>query len=311
MKNILTEVSLAGGAQGFNWLPVFVAEDQGLFERNGLKINYLKLGSVDKATSAVREGTADLAITPPEGAIADYVSGGSLRIIAANALRLPMSLVTRPDIRSIAGLRGKRIGTSSLAEGTAIYTQMMLQQEGLVYPADYDFVLAGVHTTRWTALRNGEIDAAPQPAPWNFLAEREGYCLIAETNDVIPELVFAAVIGNAAWVSENRDTVGKLTAALSEAHDFVNDPSNDAVTLSIYQRLTTPEDPELAAKGLSYTRDMGMWPTNLQIAPTALGATLDLMVRVGLLDSEHRTTAEGAFDPSFVQQLTAASQTTA
>jgi NitT/TauT family transport system substrate-binding protein len=310
MKNTLTEVSLAGGAQGFNWLPVFVAEEQGLFERNGLKINYLKLGSVDKATSAVREGAADLAITPPEGAISDYVAGGNLRIVAANSVRLPMSLVARAGIGSIPELRGQRIGTSSMTEGTAIYTRMMLQQEGLSYPADYDFVLAGVHTTRWTALRKGEIDAAPQPAPWNFLAEREGYRLIGETNDVIPELVFAAVIGNAGWVSANRETVEKLTAALSEAHEFVNDPSNDAVTLPIYQRLTTPEDLELAAKGLSYTRDMGMWPKNLQVSSTALGATVDLMVRVGLLESEHRTTAEGAFDPSFVRQLTAASPTT-
>ncbi|WP_457962255.1 ABC transporter substrate-binding protein [Arthrobacter sp. D1-29] len=311
MTTSLTQVRLAGGAQGFNWLPVFVAEEQGLFERNGLTIEYLKLGSVDKATTAVREGTADLAITPPEGAIADYVSGGNLRIIGANAVRLPMSLVARPDIAGIQDLRGKRIGTSSLTEGTAIYTQMMLQQEGLSYPADYDFVLAGVHTTRWTALRNGEIDAAPQPAPWNFLAEREGYRLICETNDVIPELVFAALIGNAGWVSANPETVGKLVAALAEAHDFVNDPSNDAVTLPIYQRLTTPGDVELATKGLAYTRDMGMWPGNLHILPTALQATFDLMIRVGLLGSEHRTTAEGAFDPGFVRQLTAPTPTTA
>jgi ABC-type nitrate/sulfonate/bicarbonate transport system substrate-binding protein len=307
MKNTLTGVSLAGGAQGFNWLPVFVAEDQGLFEQSGLKINYLKLGSVDKATSAVREGTADLAITPPEGAISNYVDGGNLRVIAANALRLPMSMVARPDIHSVAGLRGRRVGTSSLTEGTAIYTQMMFQQAGLSYPDDYDFVLAGVHTTRWAALRNDEVDAAPQPAPWNFLAEREGYSLIGEMNDVIPELVFAAVIGNSRWLSENRKTVEKLTAALAAAHDFVNDPSNDAVTLPIYQRLTTPEDPELAAKGLTYTRAMGMWPSNLQVSPTALETTVDLMVRVGLLGPEHRSTAAGVFDPRFVRQLTAAS----
>ena len=29
-----TTVRLAGGAQGFNWLPVFVAEEQGMFDRN-------------------------------------------------------------------------------------------------------------------------------------------------------------------------------------------------------------------------------------------------------------------------------------
>lgn len=296
----LTQVRFAGGAQGFNWLPVFVAEDQGLFAKYGLAIEYLRLGSVDKATTAVREGKADLAITPPEGAVSDYVSGGDLRIIAANSLRLPMSLVARPEIRGITELRGKRIGTSSLTEGTAIYTQMMLQPEGLSYPGDYDFVLAGVHTARWDALQKGEIDCAPQPAPWNFLAQRQGYHLIGEVNDVLPEIIFAAVIGNAGWTSQNRQTVAKLLAALSEAHDLVNDPAQDAVTLPIYQRITTPDDPDLAAMGLSYTRDMGMWPKNLEVVPTALESTVDVMVRAGLLAPERRAEAAGVLDPSFV-----------
>ncbi|MGP3910799.1 ABC transporter substrate-binding protein [Nonomuraea sp. 10N515B] len=300
MATDLTRVRFAGGAQGFNWLPVFVAEDQGLFAKYGLAIDYLRLGSVDKATSAVRDGTADLAITPPEGAVADFLSGGDLRLIAANALRLPMSLVARPGIGGIAELRGKRIGTSSLTEGTAIYTQMMLQPEGLSYPGDYEFVLAGVHTTRWDALQKGEIDCAPQPAPWNFLAERQGYRLIGEVNDVLPEIIFAAVIAHADWTSRNRDTVTKLVAALAEAHDIVNDPAHDAVTLPIYQRITTPDDPDLAARGLSYTRDMGMWPKNLEVAPAALEATVDVMIRTGLVAAERRAEAAGVLDPSFV-----------
>jgi NitT/TauT family transport system substrate-binding protein len=300
MTTDLTLVRLAGGAQGFNWLPVFVAEDEGLFEKHGLKIEYQRLGSVDKATAAVRDGSADLAITPPEGAIADYVSGGDLRIIAANALRLPMSLVARPGIKRIADLRGTRIGTSSLTEGTAIYTQLMLHQEGLSYPGDYDFVLAGVHTTRWTALQQGEIDCAPQPAPWNFLAERAGYNLIGEVNDVIPELVFAALIADTGWTSSNRATVERLVAALREAHIAVNNPREDDVTLPIYQRITTPDDPELAAEGLSYTRELGMWPADLVVAQSALQASIALMISAGLLEPDQRDSAAGVLDPTFV-----------
>lgn len=300
MTSDMTPVRFAGGAQGFNWLPVFVADDQGLFRKHGLEIEYLRLGSVDKATSAVRDGTADLAITPPEGAVADYVGGGDLRIVAANSLRLPMSLVARPEVGSIAELRGKRIGTSSLTEGTALYTQIMLQREGMSYPDDYEFVLAGIHTTRWDALQKGEIDCAPQPAPWNFLAEREGYRLIGEVNDAIPEVVFAGIIGRNDWTTQNRDTVERLIAALAEAHDIVNDPAQDAVTLPIYQRITTPDAPDLASKGLSYTRDLGMWPPNLAVTPRAWAATADLMVRAGLLTPEQAAEAAGVLDPRFV-----------
>jgi ABC-type nitrate/sulfonate/bicarbonate transport system substrate-binding protein len=297
-----TTIRLAGGAQGFNWLPVFVAEEQGIFARHGLKIEYLRLGSVDKATSAVREGTADLAITPPEGAVVDHLAGGGLRIIASNSERLPMSMVARPGIADLAGLRGRRLGTSSLTEGTAIYTRVLLEQAGLTYPGDYEFVLAGVHTTRWAALQSGEIDAAPQPAPWNFLAERAGYMLLGEIAEAIPEIVFAAVIGEETWLAENRDAVRRLISALAEAHALVNDCANDAVTLPVYQRLTTPDDPDLAVRGLEYTRSLGMWPAGLHVSPSALAATVDVMVRSGLIAPEQRDEATGAVLSGFTEQ---------
>ena len=175
----------------------------------------------------------------------------------------------------------------------------MLREAGLSYPEDYSFVLSGVHTTRWTALQANEIDAAPQPAPWNFLAERSGYNLLGEVADVIPEIIFAAIIGDARWLGENRDTVHDLVSALAEAHDVVNDPANDAVTLPLYQRLTTPDDPELAARGLAYTRDLGMWPAGLRVSPEAMASTLDVMISSGLLRESERITARGVVDSHF------------
>lgn len=295
-----TYVRLVAGAQGFNWLPVLVAEEEGLFDKHALAVDYLRVGTVDKATAAVREGLADLAITPPEGAVSDYVAGGPLRVVAANSLRLPMSLVARPGIHDLTELRGARIGTSALTEGTALYTQAVLQRVGLSYPDDYDFVVCGMHTVRWDALQAGEIDCAPQPAPWNYLAEREGYRVLCEINDIIPEIVFAAFIGTTTWTAQNRDTVERLLSAMAEAHDVVNDPNRDDVTLPLYQRITTPEDPELARRGFTYTRDMGMWPPGLEVPAAALEATADLMVRAQLLTPEQRAAATGVLDKTFL-----------
>ncbi|MCS5735720.1 ABC transporter substrate-binding protein [Herbiconiux daphne] len=295
-----TTIKMAGGAQGFNWLPVFIAVEQGMLSDRRVEIEFLRLGSVEKATQAVQSGTADLAITPPEGAIANYVAGGDLRIIAANSLRLPMSLVASKGVGNVANLRGKRIGTSSLTEGTAVYVREMLQRDGLTYPADYEFVLSGIHTTRWTALRQGEIDCAPQPAPWNFLAEREGFDLIAEVSDVIPEVLFAALVGADNWLRANTDSVRRLVAALRDAHEFINDPQNDRITLPVYERITTPGDADLAKRGFDYTRALGMWPTRLVVPDAALRTSVDLMVRANLLNSDQVAMTGGVFDPQYV-----------
>ncbi|MFI7583473.1 ABC transporter substrate-binding protein [Kocuria sp. M1N1S27] len=294
-----TTLRLAGGAQGFNWLPVFVAEETGIFARHGLAIEYQRLGSVDKATSAVKEGTADLAITPPEGAVADFLTGGPLRIIASNSERLPMSLVAHPGIEDLASLRGKRLGTSSLTEGTSLYIRPLLASAGLHYPGDYEFVLAGVHTARWDALQADEIDAAPQPAPWNVLARDAGYHLIGEIPDVIPEILFAAVVADADWLAAHSDAARRFIAALAEAHALVNDPANDATTLAVYRRITTPNAPKAATQGLEYTRGLGMWPTGAAVSPTALATTVDIMVQAGLIGEEQREAATGVLDTSF------------
>jgi hypothetical protein len=80
----------------------------------------------------------------------------------------------------------------------------------------------------------------------------------------------------------------------------VNAPANDRVTQPIYQEITTPEAPDLAARGFTYTRDMGMWPAGLAVSPAALEATVDLMTRAGLLAADQRTAATGVIDSSFL-----------
>ena len=183
-----TPVSLAGGALGFNWLPVFVAQARGLFDAHGLEVELRRLGSVDKATAAVRSGEANLAISPPEGALSDAVAGGNLRLIAANCNCLPLTLVAHQRFKRIEDLKGAVLGTSSLTEGTAIYTREMLAQHGLEYPRDYSFALAGVHQGRGKALQEGTIDGAVQPPPFNFLAIDAGYSDLGEVSDALSEL---------------------------------------------------------------------------------------------------------------------------
>ena len=156
---------IGGGAGGFNWLPVIAAERQGMFARRKLTIEVKRLGAVDKATAAVKSGDVDIAITPPEGAIRDCVGGGDLRIIAGNVNRLPLSLIANPRIHRFEDLRGARLGTSSMTEGTALYTMEVLRQHGLRYPGDYEFSVVGVHPARWKALQEGSIDAAVQLIP--------------------------------------------------------------------------------------------------------------------------------------------------
>src|SRR5262245_29402945 len=223
---------LAAGAAGFNWLPVFAAQQQGLFASNGLSVEIKRLGTVDKATAAVRAGEADLAITPPEGAIRDCAAGGNLRIIAGNVNRLPLSLIANPRIRRFEDLRGARLGTSSMTEGTALYTMEVLRLHGLNYPGDYEFAVVGVHPARWKALQEGTIDAAVQLIPLNFVAIDAGWPNLGEVTDYIPEIVFTAMIVDRTWAQAHRVEIVAFLRRLIEGRRWVYDPAHDAWVLA-------------------------------------------------------------------------------
>src|SRR6266545_727251 len=103
------------------------------------------------------------------------MAGGPLRVAAGLTDRPPLSMIALPGHHGFGDLRGGRIGTSSLTEGTRHVAERMLAAHGLTYPADYDFALEGSHVERWKALQAGTIDAALQMIPYDFMAVEAGF----------------------------------------------------------------------------------------------------------------------------------------
>jgi ABC-type nitrate/sulfonate/bicarbonate transport system substrate-binding protein len=295
-------VVLAGGAMGFNWLPVYAALRNGMFERRGIEVELKRTGSVQKATEAVLSGEAQLAITPPEGAIADHVGGGTLRIIAGNVNRLPLSLVAHPRFKRIEELKGAVLGTSSLTEGTAIYTQAMLAQHGLRYPDDYSFDVVGVHPARWQALKEGRIDAAVQLIPLNFVAFDEGWSNLGEVSDYIPEILFTGLICDNKWASANADLVCGFLAALSEGTSYVLDPAHDGFTIPMVME-AAQADEAYARRSLDYMREKGVFRADLAVVPAAFAKSIELMVAAGLLPGEQADAALATIEPGYLAAL--------
>lgn len=294
----MIEISLGGGAVGFNWLPVLAAERQGIFERHGVRVSIKRMGSVDKATAGVKSGELNMAITPPEGAIRDCAAGGGLRAVAGNVNRLPLSLVANPRFKRIEELKGAKLGTSSLTEGTAIYTMEMLARHGLKYPGDYEFAVVGVHPARWKALQEGTIDAAVQLIPLNFVAFDAGYTNLGEVNDYIPEIVFTAMIVDRDWAVANRAAVVSVLRALIEAVRWVYDPANDAALVALTMELTQADE-KYGKRALQYMRDMAVFPRDLSIPKTAFAKSLELMKNAKLADDALIAAAPGVLDDSY------------
>jgi NitT/TauT family transport system substrate-binding protein len=299
----MTKIRIAAGGIGFNFLPVYVADRQGFFRKNGIEVETTLLPSVDKATAAVKDGEREVAITPTEGAIRDAVAGGHLRVIAANVNRLPLSLIAHPRFRRVEDLKGAVLGTSSLTEGTALYTMEVLRRHGLNYPGDYTFNVVGLHPARWKALQERTIDAAVQLIPLNFIAEDAGFVNLGEVTDYIPEIAFTAIIVDERWAEKNRAAIVGFLRALIQATAWMKDAANDAALLALMAEVIQAEG-KYGRLSLDYMRRMRVFPDDLSIPAAALAKTVELMGKAGfpaadaaraatVLDDSYRKEAAG------------------
>src|SRR6266704_356975 len=171
----MREITVGVVAPAYVNVPLWVAQERGFLERRGLAATEQILGTTHGVTNALRNGEVDIALTAPEGSIADAVAGGPLRVVAGLTDRPPLSMIALARHKTFDDLRGGRIGTSSLTEGTRHVAERMLAAHGLTYPADYDFALEGSHVQRWKALQAGTIDAALQMIPYDFMAVDAGF----------------------------------------------------------------------------------------------------------------------------------------
>lgn len=265
------EIIVGHVAPTYVGVALWVAEDQGMLQRHGVGVTSVILGTTEATTDALRDHTVQVAFTAPEGSIADAVAGGPLRVIAGLANHPPLSLIALPRHRSIADLRGGRIGTSSLKEGTRHLVEAMLAAEGLRWPGDYDFALKGNHTARWRALQDGSIDAALQLVPYNYLAEEAGFSNLGDADAYVPEFALSAVCSHLDYLAANGEAVTALLAALLEATRWFYDHVDQAAAIAaaktqLPRRLALRACQELAAKRVL--------PIDLRVSPAAFAATV-------------------------------------
>lgn len=294
----LQELSIGAGAAGFNFLPVFLAQHHGLFARRGLRVTVKRTGTTDKATAALGSRELDIAITPPEGAVASYAAGGSLRVIGGNLNGLPLSLIAQPRFQRIADLKGATLGTSSLKEGTALYTMEMLARHGLTYPADYSFSIVGVHTARWEALQKGTLDAALQLIPLNFVALDAGFVNLGDAYEYLPDIAFISILVDDVWARANRQILVNALAAIKEATDMLYDGSNDAMSLALANEVAKTELKYLQMS-LDMVRRQKMLPLDLSVPVAALATSVRIMRAAGLLATDTARDPHGVIDDSY------------
>jgi len=268
------EITVGVVAPAYVNVPLWVAQERGFLGTRGLAATERILGTTHGTTEALRDGTVDIALTAPEGSIADAVAGGPLRVVAGLIDTPPLSMIAIPAHKSFGDLRGGRIGTSSLTEGTRHVAERMLAAHGLSYPADYDFALEGSHVERWKALQAGTIDAALQMIPYDAMAVDAGF---TDLGPVTEEFALNAVC---ARISNERGMVTAFLQALAEAARWFRDHPEESAAIAAER---TSMDARYALGACQALAADGVLAQDLRSSPAALAAVVGALRSSGLI----------------------------
>lgn len=206
-------------------LPLFVAQQEGLFEKHNVKVEIIPVASAPERDQLIASGQADAMINEVLSTM--FANKESIQIQSVRYARTATS--SAPVFRILAAkdagistpeqLKGVPVGVS---DGTIIayLTERLLQAEGFSKDEIQTTSVPSI-TDRMALLGSGQLKAAMLPDPLSTLAVKQGAVVVLEDSRH-PEYSFSTLSFRKAFLDSNPTTVKNFLAAWEEAVQLIN-----------------------------------------------------------------------------------------
>jgi ABC-type nitrate/sulfonate/bicarbonate transport system substrate-binding protein len=136
------------------------------------------------------------------------------------------TLVARPQIKSIADLKGKTIAVT-IGAADDFVARHLIRRAGHD-PRDFAFVNMGGSDTRFPALHAGSIEATPLSLPFFIVAKRQGFTLLGSAADVF-DMATVGIGTSTRKVQQEREQVKKMLRAQLETLRWIKGQKSEVV----------------------------------------------------------------------------------
>ncbi|HEY6199400.1 MAG TPA: ABC transporter substrate-binding protein [Candidatus Binatia bacterium] len=141
--------------------PVFIAQQKGIFEKNGLRAELIRINSEPTTYQALISGDIDATSGAPTGLIQSNLQGIPVVSLGSWDNHVSYTMVTKEKIDDLAQLKGKKVGINRLGGKSSLILRVMLEDAGLNTSKDVTLLQLGGSQERLAALMRGGVDAAP------------------------------------------------------------------------------------------------------------------------------------------------------
>lgn len=281
--------------------PLFVAQEQGLFQKYGLGVKELLLlrGTGPAAAQMLVAGSAPIAALG--GALVEgAIRGAPITFIASTSNHLIFSIYSRPEIARPEDLKGKTVAVDAKGGSIELATIVALKQFGLTLGKDVNSVYLGGPVAQLGALAKGIVDATTLSAPTTLKAKALGLKELINIGALKLNYIHTAIGVNRNFAKNNPELIDAFLKAYIEALKITREQPD--VVMPIIAKYTSIKD--LEALKVTYETFL---PAFQQRVPYVLKDSVQGVLNFSSSPEAKAHRAEDFIDNSFLEKIEASS----
>jgi NitT/TauT family transport system substrate-binding protein len=249
------------------FLPLYLAADHTAREE-GLRIELVTLQGASAAAQALASESVDVAIASLNVVVNMIKAGVRARAFYGGLHGADTEWFARPEIRSWAGVKGRRVGITSRGGFFESLTRYALARHGLAADRDVQLVpVGGGSVALFQALGASLVDVALMGPPFKWQAQERGFTRLGTEAEEAGEWPKSLFVARDAFVEANPGTVRALLRAHVRAIRLARANRDLAVdTLRGHLRYERSEADRAYAEVVAGVREQGaLSPESLRV----------------------------------------------
>jgi NitT/TauT family transport system substrate-binding protein len=211
-------------------MPLWIADEEGYFKKQGLDVKQVNISGGTQGAQMMVSGGVDVSYDDPITCIVSTAGGVPVNVIVGGTPSLAYLIVGGPGIKTIADVKGKRVGSSGLGLSASRLALLVgLRRFGIdTDKGQATIVAAGQEPERIAGLTTGAIAATVISPEYRTKLEQLGVNMLADLRTLNIPWETSSVITTAKNVQTKRDLLERVVRSILQAHAFILNPAKRA-----------------------------------------------------------------------------------
>ncbi|HEV8669633.1 MAG TPA: ABC transporter substrate-binding protein [Candidatus Limnocylindria bacterium] len=213
-----------------DWV-MWYAFEKGIFKERGLEVDMQSISGGAQTSAALLANQIQVGQFGGSEALSGVAAGADLVVVGNMAPVYPYILYSQKAIKTLADLKGKKVGVSNKGGSSDIATRSALKANGFDPDKDVQILAVGSHANRTAALLNGSIDAGVDDPPEDEELVKAGLNPLIDLAAQKLPAANTGIIVQRAYLNANKDVIQAYVDATVIARSRMAKDKEGSVTV--------------------------------------------------------------------------------